>query len=94
MSEQDPKPIEIPQDPEQLMAYEVDPQREATVRNLDLSHEIEAMLVERDELIEEIQGGRGGEEARKRLSQLKQDLLAAQADKIDQARNSGGQQST
>lgn len=88
MSEQNPEePILLndilQENLDEVMNFTGDPERQNQVRQADLKAEQAAIQAEINELWEEIQSGRADDGAHVRLDELKQSLLATDADLFD-----------
>lgn len=68
---------------DKVMDYQGDPERQRQVHQADLEDEQAAIQAEINDLWEEIQSGRADTGAQARLDELKQALLATDADMFD-----------
>jgi hypothetical protein len=90
-SSSEPKPIgEILENPEDVIQFQGDPDREAATKEADLEDERQDLQQEAADLIEEIEAGRAGPDAESRLEQLKNDMVNTDADIFEARRKQGG----
>jgi hypothetical protein len=90
-SNSEPKPIgEILENPEDVIQFQGDPDREAATKEADLEDERQDLQQEAADLIEEIEAGRAGPDAESRLEQLKNDMVNTDADIFEARRKQGG----
>jgi hypothetical protein len=90
-SSSEPKPIgEILENPEEVIQFQGDPDREAATKVADLEDERQDLQKEADDLIKEVEAGRAGSDAENRLEQLKNDMVNTDADIFEARRKQGG----